>query len=171
MAHRNFFLGKSIFGRWPKSKKEEQEFGKAKRAIVLCPKGEAVYFNKRWHHQLDEYKNLNKDTAIRFELCPADKMKEAGQFEGILTIENIPPEAREEVVRLVKNIGARAFRRDVLDRILDIDYRDGTLQIKTSENQLAIGMARQIQRAHKKSTLDIQFSKQESVARARLSWN
>lgn len=164
-------LGKSLFGRLPKSKKEEQEFGSAKSGIIMCPRGEAVYFDKSWHHNLEEYKQLSQDKSIRFNLCPADKMQREGLYEGILIIENIPDDTKENVVNLIKNIGQRAFQRDVLDRILDVDYQKGTIQVKTSENQLAISMGKQIHNAYKKSTIKINVgSSGESVARVHVQW-
>lgn len=163
-------FSKSLFGRWPKGRKEEQEFGPGKGDIIMCPKGEAVYFQKSWHHALEEYKHLSEDKGIRFELCPADQMKKDGKYEGIVRVEDIPPEVREEVVNLIKNVGQRAFERDVLDRILDVDYNKGTITVTTSENQLAISMGKQIQRARKRAKIDIQLSRQESVARVRVWW-
>lgn len=161
---------KPLFGRWPKSRKEEAEFGKGKEGIIICPKGEAVYFEKSWHHNLEEYKHLSEDKNVRFELCPADIMKRDGKFEGLLTVENIPKNSREEVVNLIKNVGKRAYERDVLDRILDVEYRDGTIEVKTSENQLAMSIGKQIQRAHKKSLINIKLSREESVVRVKVWW-
>ena len=163
-------FSKSLFGRWPKSRKEEQEHGPGKGGSIMCPKGEAVYFQKSWHHASGEYKHFSAETGVRFELCPADQMKKDGTYEGIVRVEDIPPVVRQEVVNLIKNVGQRAFARDVLDRILDVEYNEGTITVKTSENQLAISMGKQIQRARKRAKIDIQFSKQESVARVRVWW-
>lgn len=165
------FFKKSLFGRWPKSKKEEAEFGPGKKAIVICPDCSAVYFEKSWRHNLNEYKELGTEKNIRFEVCPADRMRRDNMFEGELIIENIPSEVYQEVVNLIRNIGERAFKRDVLDRILKLEEQRNRVVVRTSENQLAISIGKQVQRAYKQSHIDNKFSRAESVARVRVWWH
>jgi hypothetical protein len=164
------FFKKSLFGRWPKSKKEEAEFGPGKKAIVICPDCNAVYFEKSWRHSLDAHKALGEEKGMRFEVCPADRMRRDNMFEGELVVENIPADVREEVINLMRNIGERAFERDVLDRILSLQERGRSVVVRTSENQLAVSMGKQVQRAYKQSRIDNKFSRAESVARVRVSW-
>jgi len=158
------------FGDFPKPKKDEQEFGPAKKDIIMCPACNAVYFEKSWHHYIEEYKHLNSEKDIKFELCPADEMKKKGLFEGQVTIENVPRGKGKDIINQVQNIGQRAYDRDVLDRILDFHYLGDKIEIKTSENQLAISIGKEISDAHKGSDVEVKFSKEEDVTRVRVWW-
>lgn len=157
-------------GKFPLPKKEEQEFGPGKKDILICPDCNAAYFEKNWHHELEEYKNINPDKNIKFVRCPADEMKRKGLFEGQVIIENIPSGKGKEIVNQIQNIGNRAFERDVLDRILDFNYSGNKIDVKTSENQLALSIGKEVALAHKNSDVSIKFSKKEDIARVRVWW-
>lgn len=158
----------------PKSRKEEQEYGPGKKEIAICSECSAVYFSKSWHHQnqLDDYAHLTEDKQIDFVLCPACTMKRDNLFEGEVIIEHVPDAIRGEVERLIYNIADRANERDPMDRILSFKpYGNDGFEIHTSENQLAISIGKQIVDAHKGAKIDIQLSKEESVARVRVDFS
>ncbi|OGZ34210.1 MAG: hypothetical protein A3I88_01380 [Candidatus Portnoybacteria bacterium RIFCSPLOWO2_12_FULL_39_9] len=186
-------LSKQIKGKYqlraPRPKKEEQEFGPGEIDILMCQKCEAVYYYKSWHHRLEDYQSLSEDKPrtfsgyashkiynpekargkrIKFILCPACQMIKDKKYEGRIILKNAPPEKKEEILGLVKNIGERAFQRDPLDRIISIKSKKGDIEILTTENQLAVSIGKQIKRAFKGS-LEIQWSHQESIAR--IIWN
>lgn len=163
--------GRPLFGRWPKSKKEEAEFGPGRGDIIFCREDDAVYYNKSWHHNLDEYKHLRDDKNVRFALCPAHQMIKSGLFEGEVILENVPRGTHEEILHLIKNIGERAYERDVMDRIIAIEDKRQTMRVTTTENQLAISIGREIRRAHKKAQVEIKLSREESTARVRVWWS
>lgn len=143
-----------------KSKKEEQEFGPGKKNIVMCPDCNAVYYYKSWHH---DFKKVGKN--FKFVLCPACKMIKNKQFEGQVIIENIEKNKKQELINLIKNIGKRAFDRDVLDRIIKInEITSDKIEVLTTENQLAVSIAKQVKKAFK-AELEIKWSKDESVVR------
>jgi len=156
---------------YPKSRKEEQEYGPAKKDIVICSECSAVYWYKSWHHQLGKYKHLSEDKQIRFELCPACKMVKDKKFEGQIFVEHIPAGIRREVEQLIYNVADRAYKRDSQDRVLMLRaYKKDGFEVRTSENQLALSIGKQIQRAYKNSSIDIQLSDKESTARVRIWW-
>ncbi len=159
------------YGRKPKPKKEEEsEMGPGKADIVMCPEGNEVYYYKSWHHNMQNYRELDTEKRVKFELCPVHQMKKDDTFEGLVTIENIPSREQEEIVNLVENVEDRAYKRDPMDRILSMQESEGRLEIKTSENQLAVSIGKQVQRAHKNSEMKIKFSDSESVARIKVWW-
>jgi len=162
--------GRPLFGRWPKSPKEESEFGPGKADIVFCEYGEAVYYGKSWRHNLREYAHLREDKSVRVSLCPAHVMMKNGLFEGEVILENMPADAHDEIVNLIKNIGERAYERDVLDRIIDIEDKGASIRVTTTENQLAISIGKQVARARKNSQIDIKLSNEEDTARVRVWW-
>jgi len=158
----------SIFSKFRKSierpKKEEAEFGRGKKDIVICQKCEAVYYYKSWHHKLEDYKHLSEEKTISFLMCPACKQIEEGKYEGQVIFENIPAEYRSDIVKNIKNTGERAYKRDPMDRIISID-ESGDIEVRTTENQLARNIARQVVSAFKNLKSDIKWAKQESTVR------
>lgn|SRR5487761_931750 len=151
----------------PKSRKEEQEYGKGKENIVLCPTCGSVYWYKSWHHNLEDYKYLTEEKMVRFSLCPACSMAKDKVFEGQVLVEHIPASLRREVESFIYHIADRAYARDPMDRLLDMrPYGKDGLEIHTSENQLAKNIAKEIVRAHKHAKEEIRKSKEESVLRA-----
>lgn len=153
----------------PRSRKEEQEFGPGKIDLLICQECEAVYYAKSWHHQLEDYQRLSEDKRIKFTLCPACQMIKDKKYEGLVILREVPQNKKEEVLRLVQNIGERAYQRDPLDRIIEIRDRDkNKIEILTTENQLAVSIGKQIKRAFK-GHLEIKWSHQESTAR--LVWS
>ena len=154
--------GGAVQSRLPKSKKEEQEFSVAKD-IVICPDCNAVYYHKSWHHALEGYDQLSEDKDLQFSVCPACQMIKEKKYEGQVIIKNVSEKEKKELLNLIKNTAERALKRDVLDRIIKI--KEGSeIEILTTENQLAVGLGKQIKRAFK-AKIDVKWSKGESVAR------
>lgn len=148
-----------------KSKKEEQEFGLAKRGIVICSICNAYYYHKAWHHDLSDYKHINEDKDVKFTTCPACQMIKDKKFEGQVIFENVPNQYTEDVISRIKNVGEQATRRDPMDRIISIREGKNKIEVLTTENQLARNIARQIEKAFKGFKIVTKFSKEESVVR------
>lgn len=153
-----------------KSPKEEQEYGPGKKNIVLCKNCEAVYANKSWHHGLQEYKNIREDARVVFTICPACQMIADHAFEGEVVLENVPGTNRDEVIRNIKNTGALAYERDPMDRVISIKEEGGRIEVKTTENQLARAIAREVAQAYKGATVQTRWSKEESVVRLKVTF-
>jgi len=154
----------------PKPKKEEAEFGPGKKDIIICPECGCVYYFKSWHHRLEDYPHLKEDKNVNFSLCPACQMIKEGKFEGEILIENCPKEIEKELIALVKNMGEKAFEKDPQDRVISIKkLKKGKIQVLTTENVLAIKIAKKIKETFK-GKLKIVFSKEESTARAKISF-
>lgn len=158
----------------------EQEFGSGKTNIVICPECQSVYYGKSWHHSLKDYEQLSEDKNIDFELCPACEMEKNKQFEGFVEFKNVPPAVKEDLLRTIHNIEGRAFSRDPMDRVLKIEEtrtdaeagrtdadQGTTIEVYTSENQLAISIAKEVVSAFKGvfKDQDIKFSHTEDTVR------
>jgi len=148
-----------------RSRKEEQEFGPGKKDIVMCKKCDAVYYYKSWHHGLAEYQSLSEDKRVDFALCPACQMIEDNTFEGRVIFKNVPAMYKDTILANIKNTGERAYTRDPMDRIIKIIDTGDTVEVLTTENQLARNIARQVERAFKGAKTDTSWSKEESGAR------
>ncbi|MDD3735106.1 MAG: hypothetical protein PHO31_01360 [Candidatus Pacebacteria bacterium] len=147
---------------FPKPKKEESEFGKGKKNIVLCRNCNAVYFYKSWHHRLEDYPEISKEKSLNFSLCPACRAEKEGTYEGKVVIENIDVKIKEDLLSLINNFGREARERDPQDRILKVkQLNKNKIIITTTENQLAVRLAKKIKKTFG-GEINIRYSKDES---------
>lgn len=138
-------------------------FKKLGRNDAVCPSCGAVYFEKHWHSPAALFRK-------EFDLSSARKMKcgecqaqgAAPAAEGRLILDNLVDAAEKmDVLRVVRNVGARAMKRDPEDRILKIADRGRRVEVLVSENQLAVSIGKQVHRARKGGTLAIVWSKND----------
>jgi len=148
-----------------KAKSEEQEYGAGKKDFVVCERCNAVYYYKSWKHGFADYKHLNENKNIKFEICPACRMIKDKKFEGKIVLENVPSEHKQDILNNIKNTGERAYKRDPMDRIISVKKSGKKIEVLTTENQLARIIARQVTSAYKNAKSDISWSKEEGVAR------
>lgn len=139
-------------------RREEHEIPKGKLGLVFCKNCNSVYYKKSWHHNLRNYKKLKEDLKIVFSLCPACKMIKNNQFEGRLVVENIPVKIYDSLAHLIENFCRRAFQKDPLDRLIKIKKAKNSLEITTTENQLAVKLAKKIREVFKKVEMKISYS-------------
>lgn len=159
---------KGFSSHFPKSKKEEGEFGKGKKDIIICPKCDSVYFYKSWHHHLKDYQKLSENKNLKFVVCPACRMIADKKYEGEIIIENIPKNLKKDIINTIKNVGKIGFERDSQDRIISISTLNSSkIRVTTTENQLAVRIGKKIKSAFK-SKVKIQYSKKESIARVKI---
>jgi hypothetical protein len=144
---------------------------KAKRGTMLvCQKCGAVYLKKHWYTSPTVSEFLKKQKNIKYTVCgecvlkPRSARWGISSYEGEINLLNLGPD-KPEILRLVKNVGARAVKRDPEDQILRIEDQKDSVRILTSENQLALSIGKQVAQAFKGGILKIQFSHQEEVAR------
>jgi len=93
--------------------------------------------------------DLSRDPRVQFKLCPAHEMLRNKQYEGEVIIRNVPAEFRQELLNLIENMGSRAMRRDILDRVLASRATGSLIRVTTSENQLAQRIAEKIRQVCK----------------------
>ena len=142
-----------------KSRKEREEFGGGKQGVVLCPVCKAAYYKKSWHHDIAHFAG-KEDVPVKFVLCPADRMINNKQYEGKVIVKNVSGETEIEVANLIKNIGFSAFEKEPMHRLISIEKVKGDLVALTTENQLAVSMAKKVGSAHKKAKVKISFAKE-----------
>lgn len=143
----------------PPAKHDKQEFSKGKEGLIFCKICNAVYYKKSWHHNLAAHDDLRDDTRVAFALCPACQMIADKQFEGEIIIQDIPEKFRNDLMNLIRGFTQRAYQKDPMDRLIEIkDARDG-LHVTTTENQLAVKLAKKIKEAFKKASLEIHYAK------------
>lgn len=142
----------------------------------ICDKCHALYFDKHWHawKTIRTLANQLRKLDLKEDRCPACKLGEeikqghgTGAGEVILAGWNTIDEKRE-ILQLVHHIGERATTRDPEDQILKIEDLNTRFRILTSENQLAVKIGKQVDRARKGGTLVIDLPSDN--APARVTW-
>lgn len=155
----------------PHSKKDEQEFGLAKKEFLVCMDCGSSYFDKSWHHGLDEEKlgHFKKDKLVKFDVCPACKMAKEKRYEGELVIKFLISNSKflNQIKNTVKNSDEQARDKDSMDRVLWTEEKNGELRVYTSENQLAVKIGKKLRSSLGKGKLIIKHS-QEDVSRVYL---
>lgn len=141
---------------------EEHEIPKGFKGLVLCKNCNAAYFKKYWHHNLRNYKDERRDQEIKFVFCPACQMIKNKQFEGEITICNVPPKNQKSLINLIEAFCLRAYKRDSQHRLIDIKKNKNDIVATTTENQLAKQLARKIQDTFKKVKKQISYSPKPS---------
>lgn len=165
MRRTNFLPG-DFSSHFPRSRKEEQEFGKPHEGLVLCKNCDGAFFKKSWHHRADLHLSLEEENKATFKLCPACQMEKDKKFEGEIHISDIPKEKWIDFKNTILNSGDLGRKRDPEDRILTLEesFKEGKIHITTSENQLAIEIAKKLESSFGAKT-EIITSREESIVR------
>lgn len=71
------------------------------------------------------------------------------QFEGKITVENVPVGTYGKLVDLIKSFCRRACEIDPMDRLIEIGKTGKGMAITTTENQLAVKLAKKIRQVFK----------------------
>jgi len=141
----------------------------ARKEFVICPDCNSIFFDKAWHHKLEEdIKHLKEFKGLKFKTCPACRMKKDRTFEGELTIK-LSKEGlgeKRKILNAVKNSDEQARSRDPMDRILWTEDEDSKIRVLTSENQLVTRIGKKLKSAFG-GTLEIRHSHEEDVIRVR----
>lgn len=144
----------------PSPRTEKREFPFGRKGIAFCPECKSIYYQKSWHHPLPFQERVRGKSI----LCPACQMIENKQFEGQLTISDFPPTLEGDLTKLIKNFCQRAYERDPLDRLIEIKNISDNLIVTTTENQLAVKLAKKIKEVFKKVKIKISHSPEPSDA-------
>ncbi len=137
---------------------EEHEIRGGKRGLIFCRNCNAVYHKKSWRHNLLSYKNLSENLSVKFLICPACRMIKNKQFEGEVIIEKAPEKIYQDLLNLIELFGHRAYQRDSQHRLIIAKKTDSQIVATTTENQLAVKLAKKIKETFKKAELNITYS-------------
>lgn len=159
----NVFKKRSLL-KLPKSKKEERhdEYGKARKGIMVCRRCRNIFFKKEWHRADAGFvRQARRDgKEVHMTTCPACAMITGHTYEGELLIKNVLPAQVVEIMRLVNAFGKRALLKDPQDRIIEIKKEKGHYRITTTENQLAVRLAKKIKDVFRATNIHISYSRE-----------
>lgn len=149
---------------------------KKMKGMQLCDNCGAVYYDGHWHTSPSLsalLKSAGKKARHEAVLCvqcrwASGKSPRGGKpgFEGELTLDGLDHiEEKAEILATIRNFAKRATKRDPEDHIVAIDDRGPRVIITTTENQLAVGLGKAVDSAHKGGTLRIVWSDNDLPAR------
>lgn len=139
-----------------------REFRGGAKGVVFCGDCGIAYYKKSWHRNLRHFASFEKDVPIVFRTCPACAMIKNKQYEGRVTLLEVPLKLRSEVLRLIHSYGERAYARDPLDRVIEVKKTKSGFEITTTENQLAQKLGQKIAETFKPARVSIAHSPQPS---------
>lgn len=133
-------------------RKRREEFGGAKKGLVICEICDIYNYRKSWHHDADSFisKRDNKDVPVSFAVCPACAMIKKRQYDGKLIIKNIPAAQKKDLMNLIKGYCDRAFDKDPLDRLIGVVQQSSASVVTVTKKQLAQRLAKKIKDAFNK---------------------
>ena len=133
---------------------------------AICQRCHAVYFDKFWQTDPKLYAEFKVHHGAAETFCGECRMIEQKDgYGGEVLLKNIKAADKLEILQEIKNIGDRAFRRDPEDQIIKIEDKGKSVRVTTTENQLALSIGKQIDRAHKGGKLEIKLSKEDKLIR------
>ncbi len=144
--------------------------GSGKKGLLICETCKAVYFEKRWHRNMEALNNkesraaFEHDTPTKFTLCPACAMIKNGQYEGRVRINNIPPDFMKDLEGLINGFCERAYERDSMHRLIALDKKDGEWTVTLTENQLAHKLGQKIKDVFNAAKVETHFAPEPSGA-------
>lgn len=139
------------------------QYGSKQKGIIECPRCYNVRHKERWY---SSFRNLKPTLKLlpphiaKRELCPACRMVSEHVFEGEVVVGEVPPGYRLEFLRLVRNFGERARAKDPQDRIIAIKKNPKGYHITTTENQLAIRIAKKIRDSFAAVRMKVSYSEE-----------
>lgn len=144
-----------------KERTEFQEFGHPKKDFRQCRDCKAVYYGKSWHHDgaFDLSRAKSADT-LWLTRCPACKMVEDHQYEGKLTLYDIPKRFEDQLYHLIKAYCRRAYQKDCQHRLIALNKEGAQTWTATfTENQLANKLAQKIRQVFDKVEVKVAYSR------------
>jgi hypothetical protein len=146
------------------------------KSVAVCPRCQAIYYDKHWHSWNTANRRLPKDLPITVVLCracailTAEKGSARDSYGGEVILSGLKKlDDRLETIGLIKNIGKRATRRNPEAQIIKIEDRGDSVRVTTTDNQLAVALGKQIDAAIKGGKLKVVWSREDVPARVHWS--
>lgn len=153
---------------------ENEEWMREIKGIEMCPVCENVYYKKRWHRSLASLAKLSKNfekSKLNQKICPACKIIRDHAFEGEVFIENIPSNYLKDIENLIHAFGQRTIQKDPQDRIIKVEKGNDGFRVTTTENQMAVRLAKKIRDAYRSVNLDISHAPEPAeVSRVKVTF-
>ncbi len=144
------------------------------KGVLVCKMCHAVHFRKAWRHDDEFFRRWREFARVRVEetVCPACKLVRFHQYNGKIVFSDLPKYVIPELTNLIIAYGKRAWRNNPEDRVVEIVPGDHALTVTTTEDQLAVRIAKKVRDAFKRFTIDIHYAKDradETLVRLRFT--
>lgn len=155
------FSRSSNRGKTPKIHAHEQRHNGSKQ-ILSCSLCHCYFYKKAWHHPVlpTRLGFQISDLKSRGVVCPACQMVQAKQYAGRILIEDIPGRMLNELSNLIYSYGRKSFKRDSQDRLVSIKHYGQAVEVTTTDDRLAVRLAKKIQDVFSKVTLALSHSEE-----------
>ncbi len=135
--------------------------------MAICRKCHAIYHNKRWYMDKALYKRRRNDKASLRVLCPACRKIKDNYAEGFVMLSGkYLMEHKQDILNLVKNEEEKAMAKNPLERIINLDEKDRSVEITTTHERLAQRIGKKIHKACQ-GELQIKWTKDKLT---RVTW-
>jgi len=132
---------------------------------ALCENCRAVYRNKRWTLDPEEYEAVQASENVQRVTCPACRKIAEHYPEGVVTLRgDYLWDHEEEIRNILRNEENRAMAKNPLERIIRMEREGDDLVIETTEEKLAEHLGRALHKAHQ-GHLDVTWSDNHSLCR------
>lgn len=162
-------------GKHSKSAKKDwwESMAKKHEGLRLCDRCNAVYYDGHWHTNprfaslIREHRpNAKKELCRQCAYIVNGDVNTRHGFEGLVVLDGLrDPDEKHEILLTVRNFARKATDRDPEDQIADIDDRGERVVISTTDNQMAVGIGKAVDKSFKGGDLRIVWSKDDMPAR------
>jgi NMD protein affecting ribosome stability and mRNA decay len=112
----------------------------------VCERCGATYVRGTW--RATRKLALRPGESVRFTVCPACKQVERGESHGRLILRGkYVGEMRDMIERRIANVARRAAATQPERKLVSSEFRDGTLEVRTTSQKLAHRIARELCKA------------------------
>lgn len=143
----------------------------ASKTEARCPDCGAIYFKKHWHTAALLNPEVVKMASEVRRCMECEARAESGSvhpYAGEVVLSGLDDaDERSMVLATVYNIGDRAFLRNPEERIVSIATSGNDIVIRTTENQLAMSIGKQVHSSRKGGELQITWSHDDKPVRVR----
>jgi hypothetical protein len=115
------------------------------KGTMQCSGCGAFYFRRRWTLKLPD--GFSKSLLAHPIFCPACTKVREHYPSGELRLLGVELGERSEIARLLRNEEERARQKNPLERIMDLQAKNGDWRIETTTEKLAQRLGRSIRKA------------------------
>lgn len=115
------------------------------KGVIQCSGCGAFYFRRRW--SLNAPHGFSKPAHVQPIFCPACQKMRERYPGGELQLLGVETRERGEIARILRNEEGRARQKNPLERIMQLQAKDGNWRVETTTEKLAQRLGRSIKKA------------------------
>lgn len=138
----------------------------AKGEFLICSACESVHTEQRWYlpSQVD-VKELRKKHQMHDTVCPACRKIRDKDPGGVVHLSGgFIMGHSEDILNLITNEGTRAMGINPLERVMEVEARDGTYDVWTTNEKLAQRIGKALFKAYS-GNVDYRWSEDNKLVR------